>query len=128
MSTHAPTAASASTLRIGRLALCSLTVALCVTALASAQAQREPWKGAIFRPSSGTWRMEPTPAGGLDLVPDDPSAPSSVELLLPPATPGALQGVELQLAALDPATRPSSSVPSGKLVDNRGTRSGRCAP
>jgi len=115
MSTHAPTAASAAALPTGRLALCLLTLALSLPGLAPAQAQREPWKGAVFRPSSGTWRMEPTPAGGLDLVPDDPSAPSSVELLLPPATPGALQGVELQLAALDPLA--SSALAPGATLE-----------
>jgi hypothetical protein len=80
-----------------------LVAALALAGSAHAQGALHEWKGAIFRPSSGTWLMEPTPANGLNLVPQDPSIAGRVDLLLPPVgNTGVAESVQLDLDALDP--------------------------
>jgi hypothetical protein len=103
MSTHATTT-RASAMLLGRNSVLALTLTFAVSGLASAQTATRPWQGAIFQPSTGEWIMESTPAGGLSLFPTNPSAPSTVEILLPPGTPGAMQSVELEIDPFDPAT------------------------
>ncbi|MEZ6015492.1 MAG: hypothetical protein R3F49_10285 [Planctomycetota bacterium] len=81
----------------------SLLAACAFASAAGAQTQAREWKGGIFRPSTGTWIMEPTPASGLNLLPQDTQSTSSVDILLPPAAHmGVEESVRLDLAALDP--------------------------
>lgn len=80
-----------------------LLSALALADVAAAQAALREWKGGIFRPAQGTWLMEPTPGNGLNLVPQDPSVTSRVDILLPPVgNTGVAENVRLDLAPLDP--------------------------
>ena len=103
MSTHATTTRATAT-QLGRRSLLALTLIVAAAGHAAAQTAAHPWKGTIFRPASGDWIMETSPAGALNLTPANSSLPSTVDILLPPGTPGALQGVELELGDFDPTT------------------------
>jgi len=118
MKTHAvlPRATAANSTRSEALRAAAFALgALALTAIADAQGAARKWKECVFRPSSGTWIVEPTPTGGLNLFPLNTSAPSSCELRLPPGTPGALQGVALELASFDPAE--SLALPIGASLE-----------
>jgi len=109
MTTHANLTSATSTSSGSRALVHKLRAAgvlLSALALAdssSAQTTLHEWKGGIFQASLGGWTMETTPAQGLNLVPQDPSVTSRVDILLPPVgNTGIQENVQLDLAALDP--------------------------
>ncbi len=104
---------------------CALLGLVGIPAIGQAQAQSlAHWKGAIFRPSSGTWSVQTPPGGGLQLSNLGSSGLDGCEFLLPPAAgTGVPAEAKIDLALIDPT---GTQLPVGSALQfaSRGTVGG----